>query len=369
MIKVIHVLSDVKIGGAGSWLLNLLRTIDRDRFEIKVVLPEGSLLVEKVRELGFEAITVSGMQDKSFDPGAVSKLSGILRKERPHIVHTHASLSARLAARLAGVGIINTKHCIDGRQTGIKKQVSACLNSWLSDGIIAVSEAVKRNVAENGVPEDKISVVYGGISKVQELSPEEKSRIRDSWGIRQEDVVVGIVARLTGVKGHRHFIAAAEIISRDNENVKFVVAGAGPMERELKELAASKGLENRIIFTGFIDNIHEILNIMDINVISSLSEALCLSLLEGMSIGKPSVGTKAGGIPEVVREGYNGFIVNPGDPAMLADAVLRLIRDPELRKDMGEKGRKLVEERFTAEAMAKSIEELYEATAKKYRRE
>ncbi|HYE83295.1 MAG TPA: glycosyltransferase [Clostridia bacterium] len=369
MIKVIHVLSDVKIGGAGSWLLNLLRSADKERFEIKVVLPQGSMLIDKVRDLGFEAIPVDGMKDKSFDLGAVSILLSIITKEKPQIVHTHASLSARLAAKLAGVRIINTKHCIDSRKTGIKKLAGACLNNLLCDSMVAVSGAVKQNMTDNGIPQSKISVIYGGISPVKELDTEEKRRMRDKWGIAAEDIVVGIVARLAEVKGHRYFIEAAGIISRDNSNVKFLIAGAGPKEQELKELAARRGLGGQVIFTGFIEDVHEIFNIIDINVISSLSEALCLSIIEGMCVGTPSVGTNTGGIPEVIKDGYNGFLVTAGDSAGLAAAVLKLIRDPELRKTMGEKGRQLVGDNFTSDAMARGIEELYEAVIKKNGRE
>lgn len=361
MIKVIHVLSDMKIGGAGSWLLNLLGSTDKEKFDIKVVLPQGSMLIDKVQGLGFQAIPVDGMKDKSFDAGAVSLLLGIFRKEKPQIVHTHASLSARLAARMAGVIIINTKHCIDSRKTGIKKLATSCLNNLLSDGIIAVSEAVKQNLADNGVTEGKISVIYGGIRPVKELSSEEKSRIRQNWGIAEGDIVVGIVARLAEVKGHKHFVEAAEIISRDNADVRFLIAGVGPKEQAIKELIRQRGLTDRVVFTGFVDNIYEIFNIIDINVISSLSEALCLSIIEGMCVGKPSVGTNTGGIPEVIKDGYNGYLVPVGDFLMLADATLKLVRNPELRKDMGDKGRELAAGRFTADAMARSIEQLYES--------
>lgn len=360
MIKVIHVLSDMKIGGAGRWLLNLLGAIDKERFEIKVVLPQGSMLIDKVRELGFMAIPVDGMKDKSFDAGAVSLMLGILRRERPEIVHTHASLSARLAARMTGVKIINTKHCIDNRKTGIKKLAASCLNNLLSDRIIAVSEAVKRNVADNGVPEGKISVIYGGISPVKELSSEDKSRARQKWGIGEEDIVVGIVARLAEVKGHKYFLNAAEIISRDYANVKFLIAGTGPKEQELKTLAKHLGLMDRVVFTGFMENIYEIFNIIDINVISSLSEALCISLIEGMYMGKPAVAANTGGIPEVVKDGYNGYLVPVGDSSMLAERILKLIHKSELRKTMGNKGRELAVGQFTADVMARAIEELYE---------
>ena len=368
MIKVIHVLSDMKIGGAGSWLLNLLGAIDKEKFEIKVVLPQGSMLADKIKNLGFEVIAVDGIKDKSYDARAVNLLYYIFRAEKPDIVHTHASLSARLAAKRAGARIINTKHCIDSRITGIRRFAGALINDRYSDGIIAVSEAVKRNIAENGVPDDKISVIYGGIKPVKVLDDREKSLAREKWGIGEE-VVVGIVARLTEVKGHKYFIDAAEIISRDNDNVKFFIAGIGPKEEELKELIKQKGLTDKVVFTGFVDEIYEVFNIIDINVISSLSEALCLSLIEGMSVGKPSVAADTGGIPEVIKNGYNGFLVPAGDAEGLADAILKLIHDPGLRKAMGDRGREIMEKSFTAEIMAEKIEELYESVARKNRRE
>ena len=368
MIKVMHVLSDMKIGGAGSWLLNLLGAIDKEKFEIKVVLPRGSMLTDKIKNLGFEVIAIDGIKDKSYDARAVNLLYYIFRAEKPDIVHTHASLSARLAAKRAGARIINTKHCIDSRITGIRRFAGALINDRYSDGIIAVSEAVKRNIAENGVPDDKISVIYGGINPVKVLDDREKSLAREKWGIGEE-VVVGIVARLTEGKGHKYFIDAAEIISRDNDNVKFFIAGIGPKEEELKELIKQKGLTDKVVFTGFVDEIYEVFNIIDINVISSLSEALCLSLIEGMSVGKPSVAADTGGIPEVIKNGYNGFLVPAGDAEGLADAILKLIHDPGLRKAMGDRGREIMEKSFTAEIMAEKIEELYESVARKNRRE
>lgn len=369
MIKVIHVLSDMKIGGAGSWLLNLLGAIDKERFEIKVVLPEGSLLNDKLKNLGIDVISISGIKDKSYDPKAVRLLYYIFRAEKPDIVHTHASLSARIAAKRVESSIINTKHCIDGKVTGIRRFTGAYVNDRFSDKIIAVSEAVKRNLEENGVPDDKISVIYGGIKPLKILDDKEKNLVRQKWGITEEEIVVGIVARLTEVKGHKVFLDAAEIISRDNANVRFFIAGIGPKEVELRELIKQKGLTDKVVFTGFVDEIYEVFNIIDINVISSLSEALCLSLIEGMSVGKPSVATDTGGIPEVVKDGHNGFLVPVGDASKLADAIIKLIHDPELRRTMGDKGREIMEKSFTADIMAEKIEELYESVIRKNRRE
>ncbi len=357
MIKVIHVLSDMKIGGAGVWLLNLLNAADTGRYDIKAVLPKGSLLADRVRDLGFSVISVDGMGDKSFDAGVTGALIGIFRKEKPQIVHTHASLSARLAAKFAGAKVVTTKHCIDGRKTGISRFAYSILNNSFSDGIIAVSAAAKQSMVKNGVCEDKISVIYGGISSVRELDADGKGIIRRKWGIAEDEIVVGIVARLAEVKGHKYFIDAASIISRDNGRVKYLIAGIGPMEQETREAVRRAGLEGKVVFTGFLEDVYEIFNIMDINVISSLSEALCLSLIEGMHLGKPSVASNTGGIPEAVKDGYN---VPVGDSAALADAILKLINDAELRAVMGDRGRKLAAGQFTSGVMAGSIERLYE---------
>lgn len=362
MIKVVHVLSDMKVGGAGRWLINLLKASNRENYEIKVVLPAGSLLIDIIRNIGYEVIPVEGMKDKSFDKDTILVLYKLFRKEKPRIVHTHASLSARIAARLAGVKVVvNTKHCIDAPKKGVRKLAGASINGRLSDRIIAVSNAVKQNIIESGIPENKVEVIYGGIEGVKEISGEEKAKLRESLSISKEDIVVGIVARLAEVKGHVYFIQAADIISRIAKDVKFLIAGIGPKEKELKDLVLEKGLQERVVFTGYVEEIEKIYNIIDINVITSISEALCLSLIEGMCLGKPCVGTDTGGIPEVIRDGENGLLVPVREPEELAEAILKLIKSPELRKTMGEKGKEIMAQNFKADAMTRKIEGVYEA--------
>jgi len=364
MIKVMHVLSDMKVGGAGKWLINLLKAADRSRFEIKVVLPSGSMLIDIIKGLGYEVVTVDGMQDKSFDKGTIALLYKMFKNYKPHIVHTHASLSARIAARMAGVkAVVHTKHCIDAPKKGLAKSAGAFVNSRLSDRIIAVSEAVKQNIVEAGLPEEKTEVIYGGIDELRELPEDQKTVVRESLGIGRSDIVAGMVARLAEVKGHVYFIEAADIISKSADNVKFLIAGIGPKEQELKKLVAEKGLQQKVIFVGYVEDIDRIYNIIDINVISSVSEALCLSLIEGMCLGKPSVGTNVGGIPEVIRNGENGLLVPARDSQALAEAILKLAKDPLLRKTMGQKGREFMKMNFTNGAMAEKIESLYEKLA------
>ncbi|SHH48520.1 glycosyltransferase [Tepidibacter thalassicus] len=362
MINVIHVISDTNIGGAGVWILNFLREFNRDKYLVKVIVPKGSLLVDKISKVEIEVIEVEGMKDKSFDIKIIKKLCGILKKEKCDILHTHASISARIAGKMAGVrSIIHTKHCIDNEEKNVvKKSIKSYINRFISDRIIAVSEAVKNNLIVNGIPEEKIICIHNGIKNLKEIRREEKNKIRKELGIGLDDIVVGIVARLEEVKGHEYFIKAAKSILQKNNSVKFIIVGSGSRELELKELTEKMQIEEYVIFTGYVENIENIINIVDINVITSISEALCISLIEGMSLGKPSVGTKIGGIPEVIIDNYNGFLVPVRDSESLAIAILKLIEDEELRNYMGKNAKKLMEEKFTVYNMTKKIEKLYD---------
>lgn len=361
MIKVMHIISDVKIGGAGRWLLYLLKEIDRKRVDITVVLPRNSLLKQPIEAMDFKTIEVDGMADKSLDAAMVKVLHGIFKREKPRIVHTHASLSARIAAKLAGVkAIVLTKHCIDHPKAGVKKQLGALVNKALCSKVIAVSKAVRQNVIDSGMPDHMVETIYSGIDELREYSAEERKAARKKWGLDEDDLVVGIVARLAEVKGHAYFIQAADRISKKIENARFLIVGGGPKEQELKEMVKTLGLERQVVFTGFMEDITEAYNMLDINVITSLSEALCLTLIEGMSIGKPCIGTNTGGIPEVIQEGLNGFIVPVKDADALADAVMKLASDQWLSARMGQYGKQWVQQNFQGKAMARKIEQIYE---------
>lgn len=361
MIKVIHVLSDTNVGGAGRWLINLLKQIDKDKFTIKVVLPEGSLLKSQVASLGVEVMQVQGMADESFDLKVILSLYKLFKKEKPDIVHTHASFSGRIAAKMAGRKIVYTRHCVQRVITNsIAKMIYRTINVLFSDKMIAVSKAVKDNFIDSGIPENMIEVIYNGVDILQEIPEADKNKLRKDLNIGQEDIVIGVVARLEEVKGHCYFLKAAKLVSDKSDNVKFLIVGSGSKENELKNMVAEQGLVDCVTFTGYVRDVEKIFNIIDINVICSLSEALCLSLIEGMSLGKPSIATDVGGIPEVVVDGYNGLLVPAEDASKLAEAVLKLAKDSRLREEMGLKGKELAEKKFTGRKMAEEIEKLYE---------
>lgn len=360
MIKVLHVVSDTNIGGAGKWLLNYLERADREKFYIEVAVPKGSMLTDEIKKRNTKVNIIPGMKDKSFDIHAVLYFIKIFLRNKYDIVHTHASLSARIAARLiTNSKIVYSKHCMDNNASLGKLRV--LINNCLCDKIVAVADACKDEMLSYGINEKKITVIHNGVKKIKFLQEDQKNKIKKKYGINKDDKVAGIFARLEPVKGHEIFIDAAEKIVKINPNVKFIVAGEGSLKDNLINIVNEKDLKDNFIFTGFVNDITDLINIIDVNVVSSYSEALSLSIIEAMSVGKPCVVTDTGGNCELIADGKNGFVVPVGNSRSLYKAILTLLEDDELRNKFGREAFKIMNESFSLEIMVSKLEKLYEA--------
>lgn len=365
MRKIIEVSSDTNIGGAGKCLLALAENIDREKFAVSVILPRNSLLKPELEKLGTRVIEVDGIADKSLDMSSVKELLRIFRREKPDLVHTHASMSARIAARLAGTKIVYTRHSVfpppKSISKGMGKLINGAVNNFLSDGIIAVAEAAKDNLTDTGVSDKKIRVILNGVKPLTRLGEEELADARRRFGADKEEKVVSIVARLEDIKGHEYFIDAAETILKHGIKAKFFIAGTGSYEDALRRRVQSKGLSGSVIFTGFINDVERLMNITDVQVNASYgTEATSLALLEGMSLGIPAVVSDFGGNPGVIKNGKNGFVVPKKNSVALAGALERLLTDKELYKRMSREAVAIFNKTFTVGAMTRRTEELYE---------
>ena len=358
MLKILQVLTDTNIGGAGIWLLNFLKSYDRNAVDMSVILPYESLLKEKIEALNVRVIEAEGIADCSFSVEGVKSLDAIFKEEMPDIIHTHASLSARIAAKLNKINVVHTRHCIEGKKNFISKTIYRIINNLLSDRVIGVSEAVCTNLEEDGINNDKLRLVYNGIFPLDELS--ETSEVKKKYGIPEGVPVVGMVARLEPVKNHELFLDVAKVIDTICPEAVFVIVGTGSLEGSLKAKAKKDGIEDKVIFTGHIDDVNDIMNAIDIHVLTSQKEALSISLIEAMSIGKPVVATDSGGPAEVIEDRVNGILVGVGDSVNLTMALVKLIQHEPLRKSMGGEGKRIVTEKFLAEDMARNIEKIYE---------
>lgn len=362
MIKVMHVLTDTNIGGAGIYLANYLSCYSKDKFDITVLLPENAKIEARLKCTGAKIIHAKGMGDKSFSVKAIKETIKILKDETPDMVHTHASLSARVAAFLCGVPSVNTRHCIEQSKSFPKNIIYGFINNLLSCKVIAVSKAVYDNLLSDGIKKEKLNVIYNGIESLKKYSYQEKLKLKKELGIPENAKAVGLVARLEEVKNPLSFVRAAKRICKKRDDIYFVLTGDG----SLKDMVHSecKG-EDKIILTGYREDIENIYNALDIITLTSVSEALSISLLEGMSIELGAISTNSGGPCEIIENGVNGIIIETNDDASLADGIVTLIDNPDMLNEFGKKGKETVLTKFSLTEMVKKTEDLYEEIYKK----
>lgn len=358
MYKILHVISDKNIGGAGVLLLSLLRHTDRSRFEPILVLPKGSRLLPRARALGVRCTELENGGDKTFSAAAVFDLFCILRNEKPHILHTNASLSARLAALpFRRTLTVDTKHCCFAPSPLQKSRWARTLNRALERAsdvhYILTADAARIPLLLRGGSAARATVICGGAERVLPLDETEKRALRAELGLGEQDFVVGYAARVELGKGHEHLLLAARRL-QDQKNIRFLVVGEGTLLPEIQKRA--KTLPN-VIFTGFREDIGRVMNLFDLSLnLSYLSETSPLSLSEGMSLGIPLVVTDIGGNADMAKE--CGLVIPPRAPNAVADAILRLKNDPTLYTALS-KGAKRRYADYSAEGMTQKTETLY----------
>jgi glycosyltransferase involved in cell wall biosynthesis len=230
-----------------------------------------------------------------------------------------------------------------------------------ADRIIAISESVQAHLQEDFQAEKQnIRLVYNGIDmerlKLKEIRS--RSEVKKRLDVR-DGPVIGIIARLSDVKGHRYLIQAMHKLIKEFPDAQLLIVGEGRMERDLKILVQELGIGKNVIFIPKAANIPEYLYVMDVFVMPSLKEGLGLGLMEAMAWGKAVVGSRVGGITNLIRSRENGLLVDPQDPAGLCEAIKELIKDPVRASVMGNNARRFIQDNFSLEKMAQQTEGVY----------
>ncbi len=365
MLKVMNIISDTNIGGAGRVLINYLKYRDKENFDVSVALPRGSKLKEPLETLGSVVYEVDGMADKSMDPGVIKELRKLIRRVGPDVVHTHGSMSGRIAARREGRVVIYTRHSVFPTKSYLKKFPGRQLNRWINthyaDQIIAVSPAAVDNLTEGGIPRERVTVLMNGVEPVVRRGEEELAPLREKYGLTAGDLVAGILARIEDYKGHTDILEALRRLKDKGKCVKLLVAGTGGYEGEVKARCQELGLEDQVSFLGFVSDVAPILSLLDVQLNASWgTEATSLALLEGFSMGVPAVISDYGGNPWLIEEGVNGYTFPTRDAGVLAGRLEELLDKPERVKELGRGAREIYEKKFTARWFAKNTEEFYQ---------
>jgi len=360
MKKVLHIITDCNIGGAGHHMLTLLDALNKE-FKAEVILPEDSRLAPILKSKNIKYHEVPYIAAKSFSRAGIGVIRRKLKEIAPDIVHTHASFSGRIAARLYGrCKIVHTLHCAfpvpKWRKAFPIRQIFGMVNNTFSDRIIATSPVAKETLLQIGTSEKKIRIIYNGAAPAKEYSLEKITKLRQKYSIPPNAFVVAYIARLTEIKGHDCILDTARELPY---NVIIVLAGDGDYEEHLKERVTNERLHN-VRMVGFINNVDEILAISNVQInMSYVSETSSLSLLQGMSVGKPAIATNFSGNPYVIKDGDNGLLVPVNDPEELDCAIIKLKDDHELYQQLSEGAKQRYSRQFTARMMAENTESVY----------
>ena len=369
-LRVLNILSDTNIGGAGRCLLNYLKYSDRAHVETAVVLPTGSVLKPAVEALGTPVIEADIEGDRSLDPAAVPVLRSICAAADPDIIHTHGSMSGRIAARGSHAKLIYTRHSAfpvpDNMKRGLRHQTNRLINALYADRIIAVSPATAENLTDSGIPAGRIEVVMNGVEPLVPADAETQAQWKSRLGLKPDDFVVGMLARLEEYKGHTLLLEAAAVLRDEGYPIRVLIAGAGSYEDAIRAKIQELQLEDTVQLLGFTSQVPEFLSILDVQVNCSWgTEATSLSLLEGFSLGVPAVVSSYGGNPWLVTDGENGLIFENRNAEALEDRLRRLMDDRDLLNDMSASARIVFKERYTGKIFAENIERIYRDVRKK----
>jgi glycosyltransferase involved in cell wall biosynthesis len=363
---VVHFTDSSEFAGAEQAMLTMLATLDSSRWKLLLVHhPHQELerLVDGASDLGVETVAVPRM-----DPGwpgieKVPRFAGRLRSLRPAIVHFHLTWPlgcqyAIAAGHFARSGaLVATAHLYVETSLSARAGLQQRILSRLVDRYLAVSGAVKEElVAKLGWPEKRIEVVHNGVI-VPADPPQPDQALRRNMTGGSEGAVVLVPARLTAQKGQSVLLRAAPAIA----GAHFVFAGDGPDRAALAALASQLGLDGRVTFLGRRRDVPELIAAADLVVLPSWYEGLPLAVLEAMAAGRPVIASRLPGIQEIITEGADGVLFEPGDPADLARAIGQLLANPSEARRLGAAARRTVADRFSADAMGDRVGQVYAA--------
>ncbi len=339
----------------------------RPEFQISVVLFNEGTAAQRLRDTGVPVTTI--LEESTGPMTLVRRLSAHLGEGRYDVLHTHKYKDTVLAA-LASIGKVGLRvrtvhgapEPFEGTQA-LKMRLYSALdrfaNRRLVDRVIAVSERLRIELTD-AYPEEKLRCIHNGIDVETHRSRSQKPIDREQLGVGRDEFAVGVVGRLTAVKGIDVFLESARQIAQANPAARFVVVGDGPLRRTLERQAGEQGLSGRVIFLGHRDDAARLVGALDLLMIPSRSEGIPMVLLEALASETPVVASRVGGIPEVVEDRRHGLLCAPGDAGALARACTRIMSDRDEAKAMASAGLRRVEEEFSASLMASRYAETYQ---------
>lgn len=348
-IKILHIIPTLDMGGAERLLVDIVKGLDKERFEPVVVCFKRGGVWE--RELAASARLIIIRRNSKFDLFSIFKLNSLIKTERPDIVHTHlgGDIYGRLFAGLAGVPVVSTEHNLN-RDESMIITLAKRLTLPFAKKVIAVSAAVAKDAAQRyGLSEQKTIVIHNGV---------DLARFSFVERFPTGQIRLGSVGRLTTQKDFSTLIQA--VAKLKDHSFSLEIAGEGPLRGELEKLIKELGLGSKVALLGNRSDIPSFLQTLDIFILPSLWEGLGIVVLEAALSGLPVIAARVDGLTEIIDEGTNGLFFEAGDSDALAAAILKLLGSPELARRLAAALADKVKQDFSLEKMVRAYERVYE---------
>lgn len=375
-MKVLIFIQGLSFGGPEKLVYDMIKHIIKNQNNIKIIKLEiccydilGHFAEKLIGEK--QKINLSLLKRKpGIDLFYPFKLASLIKQKKIDVIHAHNATAwfyVTWASILTGVPIVYTEHD-RSFPTPLRLKYFHYFFGKYATAVIAVSKAVKKNL-EKYEHIKNVKVIYNGIDPdlFKPASIEEKVLKKKQLGLNKNDFVLGNVGRMDYWKNQRILIEILPDLKKISPQIKLILVGGGEEEGNLKKSAIKKGVKNDVIFLGQRSDVNQILKAFDIFVFPSLTEGLPLVVIEAMATGLPIVASHVGGIPELVVNGETGFLVSPTSKEEIKETIIKLLNNPELRKEMGQIARKRFETHFSLPQMVQKYIEVYEKAVKKFK--
>jgi glycosyltransferase involved in cell wall biosynthesis len=363
--RILHLDTGREWRGGQQQVLYLSGELTRRGHTSVIMTPRGSPLAQRARALDLPVREVS--YHGAGDPIAIRSLVQAIQELDAEILHAHTANAHSLgffALRLPGLPKDHRPAFVVHRRVDFPPGGDLLTRMrYTSDPcmFLCVSEAVRDVLQNHGVPLERLRVVHSciDIGRIDALSEPDRTALRAEIGIPADAGLIGVIGSLVPHKGHRHLLAALPRVFAERPEARLALFGDGPLEAELRRDCWERGLQTRVTFAGFRNDVARYLQAFDIFAHPSVEEGLGTSILDAMAARLPVVASRAGGIPEVVVHGETGWLVPPASPTELAGALITLLEDPRRRAQFGEAGRARVESAFSMTSLGDHVLEAY----------
>jgi glycosyltransferase involved in cell wall biosynthesis len=363
-IHVLHITFDMRIGGTEQVIKNLIEERDKSRLDMSIfcleepIGPFGQMLIE-------QGISINSVQRKQgFDISLIKLIRKYIIQNKIDVLHCHQYtpwVYGTLASIGTGKKVIFTEHgrFYPDRSSWKRRYINPVLTR-LTDHISAISQATKQALIDyEFIPEDRIHIIYNGIQPLI-ADKKQSATLKSELGIPDASAILGTIARLDPIKNHQMMLAAFKLVLEHHPDCYLIIVGDGEERNRLEATSDSLGIKDKVIFTGYIEKPVNLLEAMDIFLLSSLSEGTSMTLLEAMSLKKSCVVTNAGGNSEIILDGVNGIVTENDNAEEFSNGIKTLLDDQSLRQQMQENAFDRFNNKFTAQKMLQNYESLYQ---------